>query len=390
MKPQGHKANMTSQNGTYPYLQPEYPHNEYIYAVIMAGGVGSRLWPLSRRKMPKQFLDFFGDGSMIAKTVERLDGIVRPENILIITNKSGKALAKKQLPHIPTRNIIVEPIGRNTAPCIALATAYIKKRCPDAIACVLPADHLITDVKLFQQTLRAAIETAARTEALVTIGIKPDRPETGYGYIQVNQEHTDLTTSIKVRFGINAYKVKTFAEKPDLDTAKQFLESGDFLWNSGVFVWQVDSIIEEYKRHLPQIYFDMQNIIQAIGTRKEKKVIESFYSWVHPISIDYGVMEKAESVYVLEGHFGWSDAGSWDEISRHLAQERIMDESIVLNEAQNVFAIRPKGKSIAVVGIDDVIVIDTKDALLICKRGRSQEVKTVVDALKRRQLEEFM
>jgi mannose-1-phosphate guanylyltransferase (GDP) (EC 2.7.7.22) len=175
-----------------------------------------------------------------------------------------------------------------------------------------------------------------------------------------------------------------------LDTAKQFLQSGDFLWNSGVFVWRVDSIIKEYRRYLPQIYFDMQNILQAIGTRKEKRVIENFYSWVHPISIDYGVMEKAESVYVLEGDFGWSDAGSWDEIFRHLTHEHIMDESIVLNEAQNVFAIRPKGKSIAVVGIDDVLVIDTKDALLICKRGRSQEVKTVVDALKRRQLEEFM
>jgi mannose-1-phosphate guanylyltransferase len=382
---------MTNQHNIHQQTpQPEYPREEHLYAVIMAGGLGSRLWPLSRRKMPKQFLDFFGDGSMIAKTVARLDGIIKPENILIITNKSGKVLTKKQLPHIPMRNIIVEPAGRNTAPCIALATVYIKKRCPDAIACVLPADHLISDVKLFQQTLRAAIETAARTEALVTIGIKPDRPETGYGYIQVNQEHTDLTTSIKVRFGINAHKVKTFAEKPDLDTAKQFLQSGDFLWNSGVFVWRVDSIIKEYRRYLPQIYFDMQNILQAIGTRKEKRVIENFYSWVHPISIDYGVMEKAESVYVLEGDFGWSDAGSWDEIFRHLTHEHIMDESIVLNEAQNVFAIRPKGKSIAVVGIDDVLVIDTKDALLICKRGRSQEVKTVVDALKRRQLEEFM
>ncbi|MFN3387276.1 MAG: mannose-1-phosphate guanylyltransferase [Candidatus Thermochlorobacter sp.] len=371
-------------------IQHTLSQNEHIYAIVMAGGVGSRLWPLSRKKMPKQFLDFFGDGTMIAKTVARLQGIVKPENILIITNKAGKTLAKKQLPHIPTRNIIVEPIGRNTAPCIALASAYIKKYDPEAIVCVLPADHLISDVKLFQQTLQAAFEIAAKTDALVTIGIKPDRPETGYGYIQANQEHTDLTTSIKVRFGISAHKVKTFAEKPDLETAKGFLASGDFLWNSGVFVWHINSILKEFERCLPQLYLDMQAIVQAIGTRKERKTIENFYSWVHPISIDYGVMEKAQSVYVLEGDFGWSDAGSWDEIFRYLSHEHIMDDSIVLNEAQNVLAIRPKGKSIAVVGIDDVFVIDTKDALLICKRGRSQEVKTVVDALKRRQLEEFM
>lgn len=385
---------MTNIASSNAYTSPEALNHsepsERVYAVVMAGGVGSRLWPLSRKKMPKQFLDFFGDGTMIAKTIARLQGIVKPENILIVTNKSGKVLAKKQLPHIPSRNIIVEPAARNTAPCIALATAYITKRNPDAIVCVLPADHLISDVALFQQTLRAAIEVADRTDALVTIGIKPDRPETGYGYIQADTMHTDLTTSIKVRFGITAHKVITFAEKPDLETAKGFLASGDFLWNSGVFVWHLRSITKEFQRCLPHLYMDMQHIIEAIGTRREKKTIENVYSWVHPVSIDYGVMEKAESVYVLEGQFGWSDAGSWDEIFRYLREEHIMDDAIVLNEANNVLAIKPKGKSIAVVGIDDVFIVDTKDALLVCKRGRSQEVKTVVDALKRRQLEEFM
>jgi mannose-1-phosphate guanylyltransferase len=365
-------------------------HSRNIYAVVMAGGIGSRLWPLSRKKLPKQFLDIFGDGTMIAKTVARLEGLVSLENIIIVTNKHGKSLVQKQLPQIPKKNILVEPAGRNTAPCIALATAFIKKRNPNAVVCTLPADHLIQNEELFRQTLRAAVEVAERTNALVTIGIKPDRPETGYGYIQAEQDHQEITTSIKVRFGINAHKVRTFAEKPDYDTAKGFLASGDFLWNSGVFVWRAESLSREMQRCIPQLYMDMQVIMDAVGTRKEKKTIESVYSWTHPISIDYAVMEKAEQVYVLEGAFDWSDAGSWDEIMKFKLADLPEEEKLFLHNAKNVLAVKPKHKTIAVVDVDDILVIETGDALLICKRGQSQDVKHIVDMLKRKQLEEYM
>lgn len=378
-------------------LQPtpsSHESSSEVYAVIMAGGVGSRLWPLSRKKMPKQFLDFFGDGTMIAKTVERLSGIAPVDNILIVTNKTGKAIIRKQLPHIKARNIIVEPVGRNTAPCIALAASYIKKRNPNATMVVLPADHLIQNVELFQRTLAAAIETAGKTKSLVTLGIKPTRPETGYGYIQAQTGDEALTSAISMRFGINAYKVKTFAEKPDAETAQQFLSSGDFFWNSGMFVWHIDTIIREFQRSLPPLYNDMQTLMAAIGKRGERKVIEDVYSWTHSISIDYGVMEKAESVYVLEATFDWSDVGSWDEVTKYRQLDgdgnSFSDEKLFLHKTTNTVVLKSKDKAIAIVGLEDVIIVDTDDALLICKRGHSQDVKTIVDIIKRKQLEEHI
>ncbi len=379
-------------NLAIPNSHTESPRvsSQNVYAVIMAGGIGSRLWPLSRRKLPKQFLDIFGDGTMIAKTVARLGGVVPTQNIFIVTNKTGKALVRKQLPTIPRKNILVEPTGRNTAPCIALATAFIKKQNPNAVVCTFPSDHLIQNEEMFRQTLRAAIEVAECTGALVTIGIKPDRPETGYGYIQAEQNHEEISTSIKVRFGIHAHKVRTFAEKPDYETAKGFLASGDFLWNSGIFVWRVESISREMQRCVPQLYMDMQVIMNDVGTRKEKKTIENVYSWVHPISIDYAVMEKAETVYVLEGAFDWSDAGSWDEIMKFKLSDAPEDEKVFMYNSKNVLAVKPKHKTIAVVDVDDILVIETGDALLICKRGQSQDVKHIVDMLKRKQLEEYM
>ncbi|MBC8043560.1 MAG: NTP transferase domain-containing protein [Rhizobacter sp.] len=380
----GHASNKTGDKIT----------DKNLYAVIMAGGVGSRLWPLSRKKMPKQFLDFFGDGTMIAKTIERLHGLVPVENIFIVTNKSGKAIIRKQLPAIKSRNIIVEPVGRNTAPCIALATCFIQKQNPDATMVVLPADHLIQNIDLFQRTLAAAIETANKTNALVTLGIKPTRPETGYGYIQSQEGDPELAAAISVRFGINAHRVKTFAEKPDLETAQGFLNSGDFLWNSGMFVWRAESIANEIARSLPDLHNDMEMLTATIGTKQEKKVIEDVYSWTHSVSIDYGVMEKAESVYVLEADFDWSDVGSWDEVMKLRQRDEngnsIGDEKLFLHKTTNTVILKPKHKAVAIVGLEDVIVVDTEDALLICKRGHSQDVKHIVDTIKRKQLEEHI
>ncbi|MDX2129493.1 MAG: mannose-1-phosphate guanylyltransferase [Chloroherpetonaceae bacterium] len=363
-----------------------------IFAVIMAGGVGSRLWPLSRKNQPKQFLDFFGDGTMIEKTVSRLSGVVPIENIFVVTNEKGKSLVKKQLPTLSPKNILVEPVGKNTAPCIALAAAIIKKRNPHASMIVLPADHVINDVALFQQTLKASVEVAEKTDSLVTIGIRPNRPETGYGYIQSEQISNEITTSIKVRFGITANPVKTFAEKPDLETAKKFLESGDFFWNSGVFIWKLSTIYREFQRCMPSLYKDMELIFQACGTRKEKEVIAQVYSCTNSISIDYGVMEKAESVYVMQGEFDWSDAGSWDEIMNFRLQNdrNEIHDNLLLQKTEKVMVLKPKTKTIALIGVEDLIVVDTPDALLICRRGHSQDVKHSVDTLKRKQLEAYM
>jgi mannose-1-phosphate guanylyltransferase len=368
------------------------PANANRFAVIMAGGSGTRLWPLSRKRLPKQFLDFFGDGSLLNKTLMRLEGLVPPENILIVTSQSGKSIVRKQTAHIPAKNIIVEPSGKNTAPCIALAAAYIKKRNPNATMIVLPSDHVIQNVPRFQETVAAAMEVAEQTTSLVTIGMKPTHPETGYGYIQSTDGDAGLTTSIKVRFGVHAHRVKTFAEKPDLETAKTFLDSGDFLWNSGIFIWTVDAILREFARSLPQLHTDIDTIEKAIGTRSEKKTIASVYTWTHPISIDYGIMEKAESVYVLEGDFDWSDAGSWDEIMKFRDHDLERDENrnLLLHESTNTLVFKPKTKTVAVIGIDDAIIVETADALLICKRGRSQDVKNIVDALKKKELQDYM
>jgi mannose-1-phosphate guanylyltransferase len=375
-------------NGFSDYAK-QHPN---AFAVIMAGGAGTRLWPLSRRHLPKQFLDFFGDGTMICKTIDRLKGLVLDENIFVVTNRAGKKLVSAQLPRIPKKNILVEPSGKNTAPCIALATAVIHKRNPNAVMCVLPSDHVIQNVERFQETLRAAIEVAEKNDGLVTIGMKPTRPETGYGYIQAEDTNPELATSIKVRFGVKAHKVKTFAEKPDIETAKTFLESGDFLWNSGVFIWHIRAIRREFQRSMPQLFLDMETIEKSAGTRAEKNVIENVYSWTHSISIDYGVMEKAESVYVLEGDFDWSDAGSWDEVMKFRDHdlEKEENKNLLLHDSPNTVVFKPKGKSIAVIGIEDAMIIETPDALLICKRGRSQEVKNIVDSLKRKEMEQYI
>lgn len=375
--------------------QVEQQEKPELFAVIMAGGVGSRLWPLSRKNYPKQFLDFLGDGTMISKTINRLKGLVPLNNIFVVTNKVGANLTQKCVPELDEKNIIIEPAGKNTAPCIALATAYIKKRNPNSTTIVLPADHLIMDIDRFQDTLKASVEIANRSFALVTLGIKPTRPETGYGYIQADDVKTDLSNAIEDMFDVKAHKVKTFAEKPDLETANIFLKSGDFLWNSGVFIWHNNSITREFEVNMPELYKDSVAIQDAIGTSEEYETIEKIYTWTHPISIDYGIMEKADPVFVIESTFDWSDLGSWDEVAKLREQEHseeLNEEDGLLQkvDSEHTIVMKPKNKAVAIIGADDLIVVDTDDALLICKREHSQKVKSVVDTLKRKQQEEHI
>jgi mannose-1-phosphate guanylyltransferase len=365
-----------------------------VYAVIMAGGIGKNFWPLSRKKAPKQFIDLFDEGTMIGKTVDRIKATVAEANILIITTPQGREKLAGTLEHFPQGNIIVEPGIRNTAPCIALATAYIKKRDDDAITVVLPSDHLVDDDDTFNQIVREGIALAAEKKGLVTIGIKPDRPETDYGYIQADEQYP-LPHPFSDGNDFKLYKVRAFAEKPDYATAEQFLESRDFFWNSGVFIWHIDAIAREFERSMPELYKDMLHIYDNLGTANERKVIEDVYSWLHPISIDYGIMEKAETVFVLTGEFGWTDLGNWDEVLKVAAERlsfngRHQDNQLVKIECENVYVKKPAGKVVCAIGLNDVIIIETDDALLVCGKGYSPRVGGVVDTLRREGLEQYL
>jgi mannose-1-phosphate guanylyltransferase len=358
-----------------------------LYAVIMAGGVGSRFWPRSRERTPKQVLEIVGSGTMIQNTVKRIESLVPIENVCIVTNRLQKELIAKQLPKIPDENILVEPVGRNTAPCIGLAAQWVFHKDPHAVMVVLPADHIIQNEKEFLIVLRRAIRAAEENEALVTIGIKPTHPETGFGYIQFDDSDDQ---NINVSEGI--YRVKTFAEKPNIETAEKFLKSGDFVWNSGMFIWRASVILDEIERLLPELDVQLKKIASTVGTPQFNHAIEVAYGVLRGVSIDYGVMEKAKNVYVAKGDFGWSDVGSWDEVIRLTpvnGDGNTTRGNVIVKDAVSNY-IDAGNKMIAIVGAEDLIVISTDDAILICKKGHSQDVKEIVDYLRRKQMNDFL
>ena len=345
------------------------------YVVIMAGGVGSRFWPRSRKKSPKQLLNIIGDYTMIQETYYRVKNLVSPENVFIITNKVQKVLIEEQLPEIPAKNIIAEPVGKNTAPCIGLAAKIINNLNKDSVFVTLPADHIIKDENKFLSTLNKAIEFAESSKGLLTFGITPARPETGYGYINFNKDE------IKE----NIHKVKKFVEKPDLSTAEMYLESGEYLWNSGMFIWRSDVILEEIQKYLPAIYKHLENIDEKIDEDELNQILASIYPQMDSVSIDYGIMEKSEKVYVMEGDFGWSDVGSWEtvyELNKKDNDENALVGDTYVNDVKNSYIYSPE-KFTAVIGVENLLVINTDDALLVCKREQAQEVKKIVDNLNR-------
>jgi mannose-1-phosphate guanylyltransferase len=363
-------------------------NNIQVYAVIMAGGIGSRFWPRSREKSPKQLLEIVGKGTMIQNTVDRIKPLIDEKNIFIVTNKLHKNAIVKQLPNIPIENIIVEPVGRNTAPCIGLAALFIERLDPKGIMVILPADHLIEDETEFLRVLRVGSTVAQITSGLVTIGIQPTHPETGYGYIQVKEKSEE---SVPVNID-GVFEVKTFAEKPNYATALKFLESGDFYWNSGMFMWRVDVILSEIQKNIPELHNQLINLQPSIGTSLFDQNLEITYGLIRGISIDYGVMEKANRVYAIKGDFGWNDLGSWDEVKRISPKDEngnFTHGKVISINSKNTYTYAGE-KLIALVGLGDVIVIDTPDALLICKKGSSQEVKEVVDLLRRKQMNEYL
>ncbi|MBR9975508.1 MAG: mannose-1-phosphate guanylyltransferase [Bacteroidetes bacterium] len=359
-----------------------------VYALIIAGGVGARFWPRSREYSPKQLLEIIGKGTMIQNTVYRLDPIVPRENILIVTGAFQAEEIRRQLPQVPPENIIVEPVGRNTAPAIGLGAQILRKRAGEAMMIVLPADHLVHDIAAFQDTLRKGIAVADESRGFVTIGVTPDRPETGYGYIQFNHENHERPYAAH-----DGYKVVTFAEKPNLETAQLFLESGDFVWNSGMFIWRVSTILNGIVDHLPELSDELQKLDEAIDTPNWTQALEQAYNGMRPISIDYGVMEKAENRYVIPADFGWNDLGSWDEVARLFPKDECdnaASEGVFLRDVRNSHISAGGNRFTALIGVEDLIVIDTDDALLICHKGRSQEVKEVVDHLRKKGLDQYL
>lgn len=346
-----------------------------VTALIMAGGRGERFWPRSRRNMPKQFLSLTDDGkTMIQLTVERIMPLVDMKDIYIATNKDYRQLALEQLPGIPEENILCEPVGRNTAPCIGLGAVHIAKKYEDAIMLVLPSDHLIKFNKMYLTTLRDACRIAEKGTNLVTIGIMPDYPETGYGYIKFDAKEPEG----------GAYRVDRFVEKPSLEVAKEYLAAEEYLWNSGQFIWKVSSILENLKQYMPDTYERLLRIQEAIGTEEEEQILDREFQEMDSQSIDYGIMEKAKDIYILPGAFGWDDVGSW------LAVERIKKTNEFGNVVNgNIITVNTKNciiqggrKLIAAVGLQDLIIVDTEDATLICEKDNTGDIKKVLENLK--------
>jgi len=358
-----------------------------MYAVLMAGGMGTRFWPISRKAFPKQLLRFAGKKTMLQQTYERIKPLTPPEKIIVITNADLKDEIEKQLPAIPAENIIGEPEGRNTGPCIGLAASFIQSQASEnEIMVVLPADHLVSKVSEFRNTLKAGMAYVQTHDVLITLGVQPEYPETGYGYIQVDNK----IESIK---GKDVYKVKTFAEKPNLDTAERFIKSGDFLWNSGMFIWSVKTIMREIEEHLPELYEDLILIKEKVGRSGFKKIISEVYKRTKPISIDYGIMEAAGNVCVIKSNFGWNDLGSWEAVY-NISQKDDMEnvchsKKCILIDAKNNYFHAPK-KLVAAVDVEDLVLVEMDDAILICKKERSQDVKEIVDFLKRKKMNSYL
>ena len=344
-------------------------------ALIMAGGRGERFWPKSRKNLPKQFLNLTDDGkTMLQLTAERVLPLMDIDSVFIVTNRSYKTLVQEQLPDLPVENILCEPTARNTAPCIGLGAVHIERKYGDAVMFVLPSDHLITYPQIFRRTLSDAAKTAESGAALVTIGIAPTYPETGYGYIRFRPGEMFQS----------AYAVDGFVEKPDLDMAKSYVQSQQYLWNSGMFIWKVSTILDNLQKHLPDVWEGLNRIKQAIGTEEQEDVLEREFRQFPSVSIDYGVMEKAKNLYILTGAFGWDDVGSW------LALERMREKNdfgnIIVGNVVTVgtrnSTIQGEKKLIAAVGVDNLIVIDTEDALLVCGKNSVGDIRKVIENLK--------
>ncbi|MBO9633878.1 MAG: mannose-1-phosphate guanylyltransferase [Chitinophagaceae bacterium] len=359
--------------------------NKHHYVVIMAGGIGSRFWPMSRSNYPKQFLDILNTGkTLIQSTFDRFATFVPVENIYVVTSGEYVNIVKKQLPELPLQNILGEPSRKNTAPCIAYISFKLLQLDPNASMVVAPADHLILDNIAFNKVCLEALSFVTKHNALITLGIKPTYPNTGYGYIQYEQyEVSD-----------NVYKVKTFTEKPNLELAKAFISSGEFLWNAGIFVWQVKNIVTAFEKYLPEMYEVFQAEKARFNTPEENAALQEIYPLCTNISIDFGIMEKAENVYLIPASFGWSDLGTWNSAYENLEKDylgnAVAGNEVMVFDSHNNMVHAQKDKLVLLQGMEDFIVVDTDDVLLICKKEKEQEIKEYVAEVKRNKGDKFL
>lgn len=355
-----------------------------MYSVIMAGGIGKRFWPRSRRGRPKQLIDIVSDQSMLRLTYNRLQEISDKNKIYIVAGQDLRNPILNELSDFSENNYIAEPSGKNTAPCIGLAATIIEAKDPDAVIGIFPADHLINDHYSFHEAVENGVKYARDHVALITFGVTPTRPATGYGYIQFNKKSI-------VKNGM-IHKVKTFAEKPNLNTAKRFLESGEFLWNSGMFIWKASNILNSIKLFLPELYESLQAVSKAINTPEYDSVLKRQWATIHSNSIDYGVMEKAKNVYVVRGNFDWSDVGSWDSV--YDFKDKDKNGNVLIGNTETIDTsgcyIYSRKNLISTIGVKDLIIIQSKGSLLIVNRNESERVKELVEMFERKNRNEYL
>lgn len=358
---------------------------KHTYVAIMAGGIGSRFWPMSRTGYPKQFLDILNTGrTLIQSTFDRFAQFVPVENIYVVTSRQYEHIVAEQLPGIKSENILCEPSRKNTAPCVAYICYKLFELDPDSNLICAPADHIVTDNTAFTKVSLEALDFTAKHNALLTLGIKPTGPNTGYGYIQYEGHAVSD----------NIYKVKTFTEKPDLELAKTFIASGDFLWNAGIFVWQTKTIIQAFEKYLPEIHELFFSEKDDLNNENERAAIERIYPQCVNISIDYGIIEKADNVYVIPSSFGWSDLGTWgsayDNLEKDYLDNAVAGDNVMIFDASKNMVHVDHNKLVLIQGLEDFIIVDTKDALLICKKENEQEIKQYLTEVKRNKGEVFL
>ncbi len=359
--------------------------NKDHYVAIMAGGIGSRFWPMSRAAYPKQFLDILNTGkTLIQGTYERFRKFIPAENIFIVTSDEYVEIVREQLPEMAAANIVAEPSRKNTAPCVAYISYKLRELNPNSQLICAPADHLILDETAFTKVCLEALSFVSEHKALVTLGIKPTHPNTGYGYIQFEQPSV----------AHNVYKVKTFTEKPNTELAKTFVSSGEFLWNAGIFVWRVANIIHAFEQYLPEMAEVFEAEKKNFNSTGEKMAIEKIYPICTNISIDYGIMEKADNVYIIPSSFGWSDLGTWNSAYENMEKDylgnAVAGKQVMVIDAKDNMVHVPNNKLVLLQGLNDYIIVDTEDVLMICKKEKEQEIKQYVAEVKRNMGDQYL
>ncbi len=359
-------------------------NNNNNYVIIMAGGIGTRFWPFSRKNLPKQFQDILGTGeTLIQGTVRRFEGVCPIENIFVVTNENYYDLVKEQIPQLNDEQILLEPMMRNTAACIAYATYKIAKKNPDANMVVTPADHIITKEAIFKDNILTILNETAQKDILVTLGIQPSRPDTGYGYIHfAEKEDTEVL-----------HQVKTFTEKPDFQFAVTFVQSGEFLWNAGIFVWNAPTIIKQFQKHLPVMHSSFTEIKDDFYTEKEKESIYNTYLKCKKTSIDYGIMEKADNVFVLKTEVGWSDLGTWNSLYQESKKDKrlnVITENTILKDTKKCIVKIPKGRLAYIKGLEDYIIAEYDNVLMIYPKDEEQDIRSIVAEVEKEKGEEYV